>query len=249
MRPIASGIAFLILQSFCMTPASADQKADTLIAEVKAAYKAAKTMTVTLTTISHTPAAQQIDYMLTLQKPDKFRRTDKTIKGAHGNHKGYVFVSDGKTEWSYDQAANQYTKKPVGPGTFLGAAILTPGMLFFRPGALVPDPKDLALVHAAVTSRYLGMKKVGALICQTLIITTSTSFGGNTLELYIGPDKLVHRAVTRIKFKNQPAYGDEMIVTSMKVDAPVSATDFIFVPPAGAKEEAKEGKEAKDPKK
>ncbi len=241
MRPFAPCISFLVLQSFCLAPASADQKADTLLAEIKAAYTAAKTMTVTMTIVSHTPATQQIDHTLTLQKPDKFRRIDKTIKGAPGDHKGYIFASDGKTEWYYDQTTNQYTRKPAGSSTFFAAAVLTPGMLFFRPGALVPDPADMALVHTTVTSRYIGTKKVGALVYQVLAITTSNSFGGNTMELYIGPDKLVHRAITRVKYKNKPAYGDEMIVTSMKVDAPVSEADFAFVPPAGAKEE----KEAK----
>lgn len=51
----------LTLQASTTLPAHVDQKADTLLAEVQAAYKAAKTMTVTLTSTLHTQDGTEED--------------------------------------------------------------------------------------------------------------------------------------------------------------------------------------------
>jgi len=236
MRTCLPGVLLIALQASSTLPAHADQKADTLLAEVQAAYKAAKTMTVTLTSTLHTQEGTEEDrYTLILQKPDKSRLVLKTIKGAKGDM-DHTEVSDGRTTWLYKPITNQYTREAVVSGSVLGLVFETTGMLFFQPGGLVPPRATLALLGTKVTSRYAGTKKLGKLVCKILVITTSNAFGGNTRTLYIGPDKLIHREIVHSTMKGQPGIDEDTTVIDLKVNAPLSAADFTFVPPANAKE-------------
>ena len=236
MRPCLTGILLLALQASSTLPARADQKADTLLAEVQATYKAAKTMTVTLTSTLHSQDGTEVDrYTLTLQKPDKSRLVLKTIKGAKGDM-DHTEVSDGRTTWFYKPIKNQYTREAVVSGSVLGLVFETTGMLFFEPGGLVPPRATLALLGTKVTSRYAGTKKLGKLVCKILVITTSNAFGGNTRTLYIGPDKLIHREIVHSTMKGQPGIDYDTTVTDLKINPALTAADFTFVPPAKAKE-------------
>ena len=258
MRPFIVGLAFFTLQALCAVSAHADQKADKLLAEVDATCKAAKTMTVTLKASIHTPdGIERLELVLTLQKPDKFRVVQISASGP-GDYMNHTDVSDGTTQWEFDQVANQYTKKMSFhiSGFYEG---LTPGMLFFTPGALLRDPDDLSDLqvtspsnqhitvhvhmrpnyHVTVTKQYLGDRKLGKIVCRVVAITRISSLGSNVEELYIGPDKLVHRAIVRSKTKGLWKEEADTIVTDSKVDAPVTDADFTFVPPAGAKQVAR----------
>lgn len=179
--------------------------------------------------------AQKKTATLILQKPDKSRLVLKTIKGAKGDM-DHTEVSDGRTTWFYKPLTNQYTREAVVSGSVLGIVFVPSGMLFFQPGGLVPPRATLALLGTKVTSRYAGTKKLGKLVCKILVITTSNAFGGNTRTLYIGPDKLIHREIVHSTMKGQPGIDEDTTVIDLKVNAPLSAADFTFVPPANAKE-------------
>lgn len=254
MRILVSSVLLLSLQGLCIVPASADQKADALLAEMQATYKSAETMTATMTSTHITSKVSQgfpkVNYKKTqiykMQKPGKISVVTKTIKAIPAKSLDYTMISDGKTTWEFKPATNEYVKDQedasidITPGLSLKVGfveIVSQGdisILFFKPNLFFPTAAEQKAQFTKVTSQYIGTKKVGDVVCQVVVMTL-TGPANIRRELYIGPDKLIHREITHTKFPSLESDND-VTITDIKLDPPLTDADFTFVPPAGAKE-------------
>ena len=171
-----------------LAPARADEKADALLAKAKAAYKAATSLTATLSSsMSHGTQKFTQSGTLQLRKPNLARieltAPQKTSVLSDGNNV-YILMPD-----------NQYIKqRAVQSG--LGRAESLGGLLtalFFGHDSYGFG----SLSGVGVVKKYGGKETVGGVQYDVVALTVKTPVA-HTLKIYIGADGLIGQSVAEI---------------------------------------------------
>lgn len=140
----------------------------------------------------------------------------------------FIYVADGKNYYSYNSAANAYTKAKLDPKPteFLGQ---WEGEI----DAFFGGEKNVNKVKAT----YAGTDKVGSVQCEVVKADMETpgpdgEMIKRTITYYIGKnDALIHQA----KFSSGPQTQTNNL-TNIKLDAKKEKADFNYTPPKDAKE-------------
>lgn len=159
---------------------------------------------------------------------------------------GNLSVSDGSHSWFWAAGPNQYEEKPIAPdGRDLDTNVdPVPLISFFfdpslnglhafengreydsRTGHFVTGPFP-------AKARLLGEEDWRGLHCQVVEVSRETPYH-NTLKVYLGPDHLVHRIVSRRADGNAVETRD-LAVTRLSPNAALPASTFTFTPPPGS---------------
>ncbi len=213
----------------CCATAQADQKADTLLKDMKEAYRSAQTLTAqSVTNVGAGKDLNQQTITYKLQKPGQavVITTGKYVSGSAFVTSVY---SDGETLWVYDKEVNQYTKEASSlPLLALSSNIV--GTMFFMPDSLSKGPMGVF----TFTTRYLGTRSVGGVACQVIEVDVSHPVV-NKRQLYIGPDKLLRRIVSYSKTKQGEVTNSDTLITNIQINKTLPASLFVFTPPKDAK--------------
>jgi outer membrane lipoprotein-sorting protein len=235
-----------------ISTAHADHKADTLLQKVVKAYKAASTLSGTLTNrVGVNQYLVVTREKFALKRPKLLhvavlseQETKSGLTQATGSV-GDVTVSDGKEKWHYNRAANTYSKSKADTS---GIALLV--NLFYTPDAL-PSVFSLSRTMQAIglksttTKRYIG-RRIFQGVNYNVVELTEKSYAGaqtgpivETIDIYIGADELIYRLVSVMrlpkKYQSGPVpLNTEETMTGLQVNKPIPASEFTFVPPPGA---------------
>lgn len=166
-----------------------------------------------------------------LMKPNLLRIDfeEETRKVEQGDpvRKKFTVASDGKTEWSLDQSKSEYREKAVDPdGANLEIPSHFPLRMFFN--AKVP--------HTDAPAKYLGIEKWNGEPCRVVEFREMDADAAKPplvrQRLYIGQDNLIRRYVNE---QMGGRYVEETVFRNIRIDEPLTPSDFSFSPPEGFK--------------
>lgn len=184
----------------------AQQPTDPMLVPEIAALQAAPSLTITFT-VAKIPAAPDT-WTLSFSKPDRFK-IDSPTK---------VTVSDGKTVYELDKAANTYTQTPATAKTALGDEVAAWAPFF--------DSK----AFDGAKSVKSGAKRTIKGNAVTEIIMSLP--GDRTLTLYVDDKLKIARGASLKKGETETfSLAKELTIGA----EPLPDADFAFAPPAGAK--------------
>ena len=212
----------------CCATAQADQKADTLLKDMKEAYRSAQTLTAqSVTNVGAGKDSNQQTITYRLQKPGQavVITTGKYVSGSAFVTSVY---SDGETLWVYDKEVNQYTKQ----ASSLPLLALSSNKSVRCSSCLTVSKGPMGVF--TFTTRYLGTRSVGGVACQVIEVDVSHPVV-NKRQLYIGPDKLLRRIVSYSKTKQGEVTNSDTLITNIQINKTLPASLFVFTPPKDAK--------------
>ena len=212
-------------------PAQADQKADKLLEDVKSVLKNAQSFSAqaTINTVSGKNSNKQV-MIIKMQKPDKAVEIT-TGKYSSGESLDDSLYADGKNLWVYDKAVNEYIKQPLIAGLLMLTMTEDISLLFFNSEALSADAPGVS----SFTTNYLGTKKVEGVTCQVIEVAITQSLSSKRVY-YIGPDKMLRRVTYTSKTPDGLTLSSDTLIAQIKLNPTLSAADFAFTPPPGAKQ-------------
>ncbi|HXG24256.1 MAG TPA: DUF2092 domain-containing protein [Chthonomonadales bacterium] len=212
-----------VLMVVASTMAGADAKADAVLKEVLAAYKAAKTMTSDVQYVQ-----KQGEKVLMKESGTLKVMKPNLLLLQMGGKIGQTIASDGASMWIYMQQQNQYMKRgadPQGKGIFPLPLV----QVFFQPTA---ESLTLMGEMKSVSTRVLGNRTIDGKIYRVLELSGA---GPGTLRYFVGPDNLIHHmTVTMTSGSNTMV--TEFSLPNLKVGVDLTASAFAFKPPEGATE-------------
>ena len=215
----ATGTALTLLAA--AGPARADERAQALLAQARAAMARARSLQADFETTFE--GAQPVSGSLLLKRPNLAR-----VEG-HGPS-GQLVVSDGATVYTYSPRQNQYRKGEPGrkgEQILVGDVVAVVGS-FFQP--------DRIGVAAGAEPAYAGKETVGGVECDVVQL----ALDAHTIRRYaISPaDHLIRRAAQKMEIAQGGATVRYEITTTLKnlrVDAPIDVARFRWTPPTTAK--------------
>ncbi|HLK57091.1 MAG TPA: hypothetical protein VKU00_11030 [Chthonomonadaceae bacterium] len=235
LNPLVRGGSLVLLALAVVAPVRADEKADALLGEVRAATAALQTLTGNVS-YQQKSGVGEIKYegTFTLKRPNY----------AHielGEPIRRTIIQDGKTNWVLIRGAVdpsgkpqlQYVKRPADPSG-LTVAICQPITWFFHPamlGTFAQPPKGAKPLE--VTSKLANNEKIDGVDYQVIELSVEKPVPA-VVRLYIGQDKLLARWVEDRK----GAYPAVItyVLKNVKAGGTVNDRDFVYTPPKDAKE-------------
>ncbi len=155
-------------------------------------------------------------------------------------HGGITYACDGRTFWR--QYGNHYEESRDTAPQYL-TTILEPWGGFYRAGDSPIGLIDSYRKEGGLLElRRTESDTVDGVPCETVFDRIKTKYEDQTQEWsetwYIGSDGLVRRHVERIEFDGKPGYTRDSTIRNIRLDQPIAATRFAYVPPPGVKSEA-----------
>jgi peroxiredoxin/outer membrane lipoprotein-sorting protein len=224
-----AAIAVIVLASARLTASAgnqADERADALLAELAAASKSVKTLAADL----------EMTWQAGGQPVKKNTGTIKLMKPNYaliiltGDYPLQTLASDGRTVFTLPDPA-RYAQAEADPQ---GKNIDSPwwGLPFRHFFTQSVNPFGAQADQTAKT-RYTGAEALDGEAFETVEVMGEKPMA-YTARLYIGSDRLLRRTVVSF---GQGAQGASFTarLTNVRVNQPMSAAEFRFTPPAGAK--------------
>jgi outer membrane lipoprotein-sorting protein len=223
LRAIALSMAAMTCGGLASAPARADAKADALLAKAKGAYKAATSLSATLS-MSAVQGTQKFEQSgtLLLRKPN-LARIQMTAP-----QKMSIFC-DGKGAYML-MADKQYMRQTVDQGLAQAEAIGgLPIALFFG-----NDSYGFGkLSDANLQKTYVGKESVGGVQYDVVTISGKTPYV-HTLKVFIGADGLIGRSSTEINIQNNKI-AQIAELKGQKLNTVPATTSFAVALPRDAK--------------
>lgn len=216
-------------------PAKVDPQVKAVLDQAIAAHQALNALSATLS-VQSTGSGMGEDQTVTLafQKPGLAKASVADKTGALAQ-----IVSDGKTLTIYDAHAKQYARQPLPSGASAVAAV------FSSARALLPmilsRPETLSQVAGNGAKTALSADTVGGLPVDVVTVTPPAAAGRPriTFTLSVGHDDHLLRRVTETVVATQKGQARTLThtetVTDLSIRPTLTATDFVFTPPLGAK--------------
>ncbi len=229
----AAGPAASIQTQAAPAPAKStiDPQARAIVAQAVAAHKALTSLSATLTMQNSGGPPPPQTITLAFQKPGMGKATVSDKTGVLRQ-----FFADGKTLTAFDAHANSYITQPAPDG---GSASLTFALSQSRAIStqFFAAPENLnGLMSQPGVRIALGPKTtVGDIGTDTVVATLGGARGGVRITFAFGADDHLLR---RLSFTPTGPHGGTThteTVTSLTANPMLTAADFAFTPPAGAK--------------
>ena len=225
----------ILAAALAIGPAHADEKADALINEVRAATAATQSLSGDFTFSQLVAGAEtRFNGTFALKRPNM----------AHveiGEPLAQTVVSDGKNTWVLFRGAvtgngtpqYQYMKRPADPTGF-SLAIFAPITLFFHPGYLgAAPPVAKGAKPPVITTKLENRETIEGTEYQVIEVTQDKPIP-NTIRFYVGADKRVARM--KVDRKGSSPATLTYILKNVKVNPALTERDFAFTPPKDAKQ-------------
>lgn len=181
--------------------------------------------------------------ILTAAKPNKMRydswapRADPAATGWTRPTEAaeYTFACNGKEHWQ--QYGKEYRKeKRTAPGDM--STILEPWTGFYNKesspyGVSCAYQKEKELREA----RLAGSEMVEGTLCTKVFVVYASMYGeqkyANSSTWYIGPDFLVRRCVSLVRFDDKPGVTRDATLCNIRTNTSVDPTLYTYTPPTG----------------
>lgn len=226
MRVRIPAFAAALVLIGALTPAAraADEQAEKLLGEVKAATAAIQTLTATIETKRSFRGQETVTTTAIKLKRPNLMLVETSA--------GTVTSSDGKS------LINLLSNKQ-----FLKSEVDAAGTRLAAPAPLHGFFHHDRLVGPAYLAKHAGAQRVGDHEYQVLEIvrnpdapkTAAIPITPVTTRLYIGADRLIHRVVSEIDLKENGISKSESTLRELKVNAPLDVEVFAYKLPADAK--------------
>ncbi len=180
---------------------------------------------------------------LTAAKPNRMRydgwnrKTDPATNGwtIPTDTAVYTFACDGKENWL--QYGTMYRKTDRITAASM-TTILEPWEGFY---ARASSPYGIACYYQKQKElrevRLVGSEMVEGMLCDKVLVDDLSSYNGQKVETrktwYIGPDRLVRRCVSYVRFDDSPGITRDATLCNIRVNVPVNPTIYAYAPPPG----------------
>ncbi len=210
------GVAGSLFIAVSSSPSHADEKGVALLKEVEKATLAIKTLSGEVQTTAKFGGQTQSSKGLFKIKRPNFLFTKMTGSDAT------TFASNGKNFFVYMPSQNQYMKMKADPkGSGLGGSLLQ--SLFFNPASLFGKTEP----------NFGGSETVEGKTYSVIVLAPQK---GQTIRLYVSPDKLVALVKMEAKdAKGSVSVSEEERFVNLKMNALIADSQFAYLPPKGAK--------------
>ncbi len=203
-------------------PAGSDAKGESTLKAAFKALHAAKGLTATITQTVNAAGqpAQTLQGTVAALKPNLLK---VELKGPQS----MLYVCDGKNYYSYQSRRNQYTKTPAeaAPKAFLGQWEGEIDGFFGGEGNV-----------ALATVTHMGTEKVEGADCDLVKAEPKPGTLGVPVTYAVNQkDHRILRATLAFMGGGQMVTQTN-VLSEVKINPPLKATDFKFTPPAGSKE-------------
>jgi len=180
---------------------------------------------------------------LTAERPNKMRydgwslKTDPSVSGwkIPAETAQYTFACNGKENWKQFGANYRRDDRTTPPYM---RTILEPWGGFYTKD---DSPYGVACYYQKKKelreARMAGSEMVDGILCSKVFLDDLSSYAGQKVEnratWYIGPDSLVHRCVSYVRFDDSPGMTRDSTLCSIHVNTPVNPALYAYTPPPG----------------
>lgn len=218
---LVTGCTSVLLALWCI-PLPADEKGEAVLREAFKKLHAARSFTSSITQTLNVPGQEPLIYKGTIAalKPN-FLRVE--LAGPEQ----ILYVSDGKSYYTYQGGANEYMRMQVAP-----APTEFMGQWEGEIDGFFGGEKNVA--RATVT--YVGVETLGGVECDVVKAEPKPGTPGAPVTYAIGrDDRVIRRAILSFRVGGARQVTQANVLTDLALNPPLKEGHFEFTPPTGAR--------------